>query len=1344
MATRDVSVKVSADVTSFTTGMARAQASAKKFADDSRRNIDAATSHLQKNQQSYQAIGDSLTKVGLVGVAALAGTAKAALDWESAWAGVTKTTDGSAKQMAALESELRNMAKTLPATHAEIAAVAEAAGQLGVRREDISGFTKTMIDLGETTNLTADEAATSLAQFMNVMGTAGGDVDNLGAAIVELGNNGASTERDILEMAQRIAGAGNQVGLTETDVLAFSSALASVGINAEAGGSAISQSMFKIDGAVREAGGSLDVLAETSGMTSEEFAKAWEDDAAGALNSFIVGLGGVQKSGGDTNAILKELGITGIRETDALLRLAGAGDLLAESLDTSSRSFEENTALAKEAAKRYQTTESQIKIAWNNIKDAAIEAGGAILPVISDMADKIAALAGWFGDLPDGIQGFITKAGGMIAVGALLSGGLIKVALGAADVFSSFKDITAASPKAAGAIGKVAKAAGVAAAAFAAMQIIGAVARSLEDDYTIKTFEGLAVALTGVADGAGEIDKVFTRTDVHGKTHEMVGGVDDLDSAMRRLFDQTAAERISNFAEDAIGGLLGMDSQFEQVRKRAGEMDDALNSLATSGSADQAAATFAKIEENARKYGATTKELLALFPAYHTSLKKQAKALGENNLTAEEYVDWMGGKVPPAIQKAMEKQRQATGVTDQAKVSIEDLENAEQKLTDTKQKLRDEIDNLIDSFTVLNGGALDSERATIRFERAMDGLRKSVKANGASLDVHTEKGRANRESLIDAMEATNDKIVADFKATAATEGHEVALRQAEKQLKKNRDEFVKNAVDAGYNRREVEKLADEIFKTPKELKINTIAPKLAKLQNQIQKLKDKVEALEGDYKVKLGFEVLADGVAIDFRGGPGKKSLQGQETVFATGGPVWGAGGPTTDSIPAWLSNGEYVINARQTAKHRQLLEAINRDRLPRFRDGGMVTPDITIDSLIDPAAVRAMSSALTDTANHVASSAVEVIRSSMTFGGGAGAVAPVPGGYNAHSKSQYPWASLAADFPVGYGTPVHAWKSGRVSDVNHWNYSYGNHVRMNHYDGTKSLYAHLSRILADEGDLLTAGQILGRVGNTGNSFGAHLHLETMGGPYYTGAGGSAKAFGGFTAEQVRNARTIIGVARALGFGDRGAQIAIMTALQESTLRNLSWGDRDSVGLFQQRAPWGSFSQRTDPATAARMFFLGGMGGQPGLRDYNWQRLGMSQAAQAVQVSAFPSAYAKWADEARTLVGRFASGGYVSGPGGGRDDMINARLSNGEFVTNATSTKLFRPLLEAINKYQPGSFMRSAPRQPMVSGGGTTTLAPNFQVVVEIDGQQLEGRIVRVSQDQQRQTFVGARNARVG
>lgn len=122
--------------------------------------------------------------------------------------------------------------------------------------------------------------------------------------------------------------------------------------------------------------------------------------------------------------------------------------------------------------------------------------------------------------------------------------------------------------------------------------------------------------------------------------------------------------------------------------------------------------------------------------------------------------------------------------------------------------------------------------------------------------------------------------------------------------------------------------------------------------------------------------------------------------------------------------------------------------------------------------------------------------------------------------------------------------------------------------------------------------------------------------------------------EQLANARAIAQVGRNLGATSRDILIGIMTAMQESGLRNLSGGDRDSVGLFQQRGPWGTLSQRMDPMESARMFFSGGHGaGQQGLLSLtNRDSLGLGQAAQKVQRSAYPDRYDTHQNEAQDIL----------------------------------------------------------------------------------------------------------------
>lgn len=419
---RDLIYRMTADPQGFKKGMEAAGQSSRGFYKELRK--------LEEQQAAVDEVmaagGSALLAFGTATGIGLALAAKAAIEWESAWTGVSKVVDGSPEQLAALETELRDLATTLPQTHAEIAGVAAAAGQLGIAREDIVGFTETMVAMGVSTNLASADAATALARMMNIMSTAPEDVDKLGSAIVGLGNTSATTEAEIVEMALRIAGAGETVGMSEADVLGFAAALSSVGIEAESGGSSISVAMVKIAEAVNKGGDSLEGFAEVAGVSAQTFAAQFRDDPAAAIDSFVQGLGRIQSSGGDVFGTMEALGLSEIRLRDAFLRLANAGDLLNESLATGRQEWNANSALMEEASRRYGTTEAQMQLARNQLVDVGITLGETLLPALQTMLDAGGGFLSFFQDLPDPVKQTVVWLGlGATAIGLLGGAALI-------------------------------------------------------------------------------------------------------------------------------------------------------------------------------------------------------------------------------------------------------------------------------------------------------------------------------------------------------------------------------------------------------------------------------------------------------------------------------------------------------------------------------------------------------------------------------------------------------------------------------------------------------------------------------------------------------------------------------------------------------------------------------------------------------------------------------------------------------------------------------------------------------------------------------------------------------
>ena len=394
------------------------------------KSVQEVGDKMQKTGKKLQDVGKELTMKVTAPIVAFAGAGvKAASDFESAFAGVKKTVDevydangNLVVSYDDLEKGIRDMAKEIPASTTEISEVAEAAGQLGIETENVLGFTRVMIDMGESTNLSSEEAASSLAKLANITGMSQDKFGNMGSAIVALGNNFATTESDIVDMGLRLAGTSSQVGMSEDEMLALATAMSSVGINAEAGGSSMSRVMQKMNSDVKSGSGNLEAFAKVSGMSSEEFQKAWEEDAAGTITEFVKGLDEINKSGGDVTGALKEMGITSTQEIDTLLRLSGASDVLNGALETSAQGWNENTALTEEANTRYETLEAKLAVLKNQVIDLAIEYGGPLmdafssaLEVLQPMIEKVADLATKFSEANPETQKMIIMAGGLLA-----------------------------------------------------------------------------------------------------------------------------------------------------------------------------------------------------------------------------------------------------------------------------------------------------------------------------------------------------------------------------------------------------------------------------------------------------------------------------------------------------------------------------------------------------------------------------------------------------------------------------------------------------------------------------------------------------------------------------------------------------------------------------------------------------------------------------------------------------------------------------------------------------------------------------------------------------------------
>ena len=367
---------------------------AKLSADGCAQSIDEWGNKIETSKNRADDLKDALAAAGLI--AALKEVAEgfkecadSSIEFESAMAGVAKTTDLSEVELQGMASEIKRLSTEIPVTTTELAGIVESAGQLGIAKEDLLSFATVMANLGVSTNLTAEAAATMLARFANVTGMAPANYERLGSVIVDLGNHFATTESEIVTMGQRLAAAGKLAGMTEPEIMALAAAMSSVGIEAEAGGTAMTQTMTAIEKAVSSGSDNLTKFAEISGMSAEQFSETWKNDPIVAIQAFIEGLGELDAKGESATLMLDEMGLSGVRQGNMLKSLATASGLLSSAVGTANKAWEQNTALMKEASTRYETTESKVTMAKNSFNNLKIAIGDHFTPAIGKAADGI-------------------------------------------------------------------------------------------------------------------------------------------------------------------------------------------------------------------------------------------------------------------------------------------------------------------------------------------------------------------------------------------------------------------------------------------------------------------------------------------------------------------------------------------------------------------------------------------------------------------------------------------------------------------------------------------------------------------------------------------------------------------------------------------------------------------------------------------------------------------------------------------------------------------------------------------------------------------------------------------
>ena len=687
--------------------------------------------NLQNTGKRWKEVGegiDTVTKPLQYAATALAAggvaSAKFAIDFENNFANVKKTVDGTPEQLAKIKQGIIDLSTTgidgrgaIPQTTTELNELAAAGGQLGISQENIIDFTEVMAQMGSATNLVGEEGAATLARFQNVMGVGQNEIRNIGSAIVDLGNHSATTESEIAEMALRMGKYGSSVRMSAADVLGYSAALSSLGIEAQMGGSAIGRTWLSVETAVASGGEGLTKFAKYSGKSAEEFKEQWNTDSSGAFNGLLKGL----QSAENLTVALDDLGINNTQDIQAMMALVNGYDLVTESVNRSNTAYQENTALQEEFNAKNETTASKLANTKNNIIEAARSIGETMLPSIQDASTTVADFAKGLSQMDDEQKRAVVNTGAtVIAIGAIskVSAGAIKGVGGIVEAVGNIKKAFSTGGALAKfaptltSIGAAAGPAALAVAGIATAAIAGKVAYDKWYQSQYRWSEGLSEGNEKVKES---LEKYKSLNDIQGQIKSLKMVIESPESSQEQVDNaKSKLEEIKEMLSQEYNLVINsdnsnLDDAVEQVTKLSkNELQSNINNQrAELSELVNNNANYIQTRREAQENYNQELELQTKYSEAKSKVSDITAKIADNEITAAEgyekakeiYKNTIGSDYENAITDESAKNAEsvlasitgsykvATGILEDYKKQLDDLDGSHQELHDTAEEL---------------------------------------------------------------------------------------------------------------------------------------------------------------------------------------------------------------------------------------------------------------------------------------------------------------------------------------------------------------------------------------------------------------------------------------------------------------------------------------------------------------------------------------------------------------------------------------------------------------------------------------------------------------------------------
>lgn len=876
-----------------------------------------------------------MASMGLVAVFGLAAFAAARFD--KAMSEVRAVTDGSAGDMkklsdAALQAGQATIYSATQAANAE----AELA-RAGISTADIiGGALKGSLDLAASGQLELGESAIISAQAMNAFKLTGRDVGHI-ADVISAGAGKSATNVHHMGMAFRQAALlASQTGLSLEDTVGTLSLFAQNALTGSDAGTSLKVMLQRLVPQSNEAAAAMDAVGFSA------------YDASGNFIGLSALSAQMKSSFSKLTPEARNAAMATIFGSDAVRAATVLYEAGAQGVDGWVKAVNDSGYATRVAATMTDNLAGDLERLKGALETALISSGSSANGVLRDMAKALTSVVNWYGQLNPSTQSTVTIMAGLAGIVGVVGAGLLlmlpRIMAVRAELVAL--GVTAARTRAfMMGLGRLSVV--VSAIAAMSMGVSWLTDRFRDAPPNVIRLTNALVDFAMKGKATGELSKTFG------------ANLDGIGEAAARLAHPGTLDRIGDSLYEITHLGMGTDEGLEKARDQIKALDESLSSLVSSGNPDMAAKAFQRMAAESEKQGVSTEKLRTLLPQY-------SAALTTTDTTTKLAAD------------SQKKLGDATAMT-------------ADEIADT----RTEAEKLKDALNALNGVAISAAEKEISFRSSLKELTDAVKENGYSLDVTTEKGRNVKGAFLDAASAALAHAEATAQQKGSVEAGNAVLEQDIAILRRQMAAagFSKQAIEgligayaqipsqvttgvtapgAKQATAEMEALKQKIAATPAGKTVVVQAPTAAAI-SALEKLGYKVNTLpDGRVEITVptanatgalnGLQARINsmhGTSIDITthykttgspyapsGGRANREANGgyirgyaaggSVQYMPVGGPVFGPGTPTSDSVPTWLSTGEYVIKAASVRKYGHAM--FDRLNAGRYADGGAVS----------------------------------------------------------------------------------------------------------------------------------------------------------------------------------------------------------------------------------------------------------------------------------------------------------------------------------------------------------------------------------------------------------------------